>query len=530
MKRNEIVEKLMSEGFSQNTLVNMSDRQLGLLSSRFLGEQTATFAPTNANSPKVKVNTKDPNVKRKVTDANKAGLTPELEETALKGLGNPRKVEPKESAMPGLSKPKKVEPKESAMPGLSKPKKVEPKESAMPGLSKPKKVEPKEEALKGLGNPRKVEPKESAMPGLSNPKKQEPKEEALKGLGNPRKVEPKESAMPGLSNPKKQEPKEEALKGLGNPRKVEPKESAMPGLSKPKKVEPKESAMPGLSNPKKVEPKEQNTTSQTKTTDGKTNYVQQIDVVAKGPSSKELRNKFGDFSSNPKETTAIKQANAREKGKKIDTQEDVNFYDITNKLKNKSKKSVLEKEVDECNVPTSQPGKEKKEIKEWVEKLVKNDYHCITTKNEIMELIEAKMMEQSPDVDVPVKEPKTRPDEKPGIGKPDTGRPLHNPWKKDLPNVQPGPKFNSPDVDAPVKEPKTTPTEKPGVGKPDTGKPLHNPWKKDLPNVQPGPKFRGEPTPKFLSKNSIMGAVKQNQVNEISSRILQSIKNGKKNI
>ena len=52
----------------------------------------------------------------------------ELNETALKGLSKPKKVEPKESALKGLSKPKKVEPKESALKGLSKPKKVEPKE------------------------------------------------------------------------------------------------------------------------------------------------------------------------------------------------------------------------------------------------------------------------------------------------------------------------------------------------------------------------------------------------------------------
>ena len=49
----------------------------------------------------------------------------ELNESALKGLSKPKKVEPKESALKGLSKPKKVEPKESALAGLSKPKKVE---------------------------------------------------------------------------------------------------------------------------------------------------------------------------------------------------------------------------------------------------------------------------------------------------------------------------------------------------------------------------------------------------------------------
>jgi hypothetical protein len=86
----------------------------------------------------------------------------EATESALPGLGKPKKVEPKENALPGLGKPKKVEPKESALPGLGKPKKVEPKESALPGLGKPKKVEPKEAALPGLGKPKKVEPKEAA--------------------------------------------------------------------------------------------------------------------------------------------------------------------------------------------------------------------------------------------------------------------------------------------------------------------------------------------------------------------------------
>ena len=46
-----------------------------------------------------------------------------------------------------------------------------------------------EAALKGLGKPKKVEPKEEALPGLKNPKKVEPKEEALVGLKNPKKVE-----------------------------------------------------------------------------------------------------------------------------------------------------------------------------------------------------------------------------------------------------------------------------------------------------------------------------------------------------
>jgi len=40
MKRNEIVEKLINEGFSEKTLVNFTDKQLSELSSRILGEAT----------------------------------------------------------------------------------------------------------------------------------------------------------------------------------------------------------------------------------------------------------------------------------------------------------------------------------------------------------------------------------------------------------------------------------------------------------------------------------------------------------
>jgi hypothetical protein len=69
----------------------------------------------------------------------------DINEAALKGLGKPKKVEPKEEALPGLKNPKKVEPKEEALPGLKNPKKVEPKEEALVGLKNPKKVEVGEE-------------------------------------------------------------------------------------------------------------------------------------------------------------------------------------------------------------------------------------------------------------------------------------------------------------------------------------------------------------------------------------------------
>ena len=45
MKRNEIVEKLIKEGFSEKTLVKFTDKQLSDLSSRILGEQVTPMPP-----------------------------------------------------------------------------------------------------------------------------------------------------------------------------------------------------------------------------------------------------------------------------------------------------------------------------------------------------------------------------------------------------------------------------------------------------------------------------------------------------
>ena len=40
MNRNEIVKKLINEGISEKTLVNLTDKQLSLLASRLLSEET----------------------------------------------------------------------------------------------------------------------------------------------------------------------------------------------------------------------------------------------------------------------------------------------------------------------------------------------------------------------------------------------------------------------------------------------------------------------------------------------------------
>lgn len=55
MKRQDIITKLINEGFAQKTLVNLTDKQLGMLAERVLSEQyttTTTTSPSIVNIPK----------------------------------------------------------------------------------------------------------------------------------------------------------------------------------------------------------------------------------------------------------------------------------------------------------------------------------------------------------------------------------------------------------------------------------------------------------------------------------------------
>lgn len=73
MKRNEIVQKLMNEGFSEKTLVNMSDKQLNMLSVRVLSEAD------------IMISKKDPLANQKIADAKKQNKSIETYEEELKG-------------------------------------------------------------------------------------------------------------------------------------------------------------------------------------------------------------------------------------------------------------------------------------------------------------------------------------------------------------------------------------------------------------------------------------------------------------
>jgi hypothetical protein len=81
MKRNEIVEKLINEGFSEKTLVKFTDKQLSELSERVLGEQqkgSVVMKKATTNAVDVK----------KMTDQ---GLNVELREKEL--VGNQKKID-----------------------------------------------------------------------------------------------------------------------------------------------------------------------------------------------------------------------------------------------------------------------------------------------------------------------------------------------------------------------------------------------------------------------------------------------------
>lgn len=59
MKRQDIITKLMNEGFTQKTLVNLSDKQLGMLAERILSEQygtTTTIGTTSTSGTQPIVN------------------------------------------------------------------------------------------------------------------------------------------------------------------------------------------------------------------------------------------------------------------------------------------------------------------------------------------------------------------------------------------------------------------------------------------------------------------------------------------
>lgn len=91
MKRNEIVESLIKEGFSEKTLVNFSDRQLTTLASRVLGEAD------------IMISKKDPLANQKIADAKKQNKSIETYEEEMKE-GSKKKKEVDEELKGGQKK------------------------------------------------------------------------------------------------------------------------------------------------------------------------------------------------------------------------------------------------------------------------------------------------------------------------------------------------------------------------------------------------------------------------------------------
>ena len=83
MKRNEIVQSLLKEGFSEKTLVNFSDKQLTTLASRILGEAD------------IMISKKDPLVNQKIKDAKDKNQSIETYEEEMKEelKGNQKKLD-----------------------------------------------------------------------------------------------------------------------------------------------------------------------------------------------------------------------------------------------------------------------------------------------------------------------------------------------------------------------------------------------------------------------------------------------------
>lgn len=148
--------------------------------------------------------------------------------------------------------------------------------------------------------------------------------------------------------------------------------------------------------------------------------------------------------------------------------------DSIKKMKDKKKKFVTyeEEDVDE---------QDEKEVREWVEQLIQPENSQLTTKNEIMEMINSKLDEQT-----------LSPDAEPDVAEPDV----------DDPTVEPD--EPSPDKD-----------------------PYHDPWKVPGPGPDPKPKMKISDTdnlPDFLTFDNIVSSVNESKIENLAKKILNEIK------
>jgi hypothetical protein len=119
MKRFELVQKLINEGLSEKTLVNLSDKQLGDLAERMLGEQSEQTKTGNVVMPKGAASPSD------ILNLTNKGINVELREKKS-GVGS--KVTKGHNGIPEFMDSKKLK-EEKPSAGLNKSKESEDKKS-----------------------------------------------------------------------------------------------------------------------------------------------------------------------------------------------------------------------------------------------------------------------------------------------------------------------------------------------------------------------------------------------------------------
>jgi hypothetical protein len=369
MKRTELVEKLIKEGFSEKTLVKFSDNQLKQLVSRMLSEED------------LMISKKDPQYQQKVVDAKKQNKTIEAYEE-LKG--NQSKIDKNKNG--------KIDADDFAI--LNKEKKGETKEDvseADMGLT-----------IKGSKS------SSSTVFGGTPKKKSTPKKKEVDETEETEVDESLHGIMIGAT-------KEKLKKDLGRDPEDHEVEKELGKFvdSWKKDNESKEKKGKNPYNPGK--PPSPDFNGYNKKKEKKEGEVEEGDYHNER-SKKALEKSKEDFPQlkNIKKCDDCGKVESKCKCKKEEVDELLRFYDDDgNPIKNKKgeqdavstkdknfKKKTKSKKCSDCGKDDKDCDcdhshlDENRTIKNWVKNLVENkEFHSFTSKNEIMELIQSKLNE-----------------------------------------------------------------------------------------------------------------------------------------
>ncbi len=361
MKRTELIQKLLKEGFSEKTLVNFSDNQLKQLASRILSEED------------VMISKKDPQFQQKIAAAKKTNKTIETYEE-LKGnqkvldKNDNGKIDSDDFAI--LNKEKK---------GGEEKKEDEKEEMNEADMGLTVKSAPKSTPLFGGAPKKKSSPKKKSTPKKKEETTEEgevdeslhgimigaTKEKLKKDLGRDPEDHEVEKELEKFVNDWKKDNESKEDKGHKSKKKEKDvDEGDYHNKRSEKAFEKSKEDFPQLKNVKKCE---------------ECGKVGSKCRCKKEDVDELLR--FYDDDGNP-----IKN----KKGE----QDAVSTKDKNFKKKTKSKKcSDCGKDVKDCECDHTHLD-ENRTIKNWVKNLVENkEFHSFTSKNEIMELIQTKLNE-----------------------------------------------------------------------------------------------------------------------------------------